>query len=341
MPEQHVAALEALAELRDEPVMLNPSQKHHYKAPPPDKQVRPLTRWEARGGFLTPDEDRLACAVFGAGILMIHVLGGILGMPSTTRAQRMKKVAPSPRGSGDADANAADQKTLATIDSPTKAPAPLSLIKQRRGAQASSAGKSPSPNPSGSAAASAMPWWWAPVTAWFDRVEWVGRVLQVSLPPGKPCITQRLLVDVFKGVTLPFLVFLMWWTKNYSITATLYTALHGSYGLLWCIKSSVFPDPQWERPLTPLSAIITCSWLAGYWVAGLLVVCGRLDHTSSAEAVPWRLGVCTFIYVIGVVMMMCADTQKYFILTLRQGLITEGYDGYLYYAKTDGFELLC
>jgi hypothetical protein len=45
VPEQHVLAMEALADLRDEPVMLNPdpSHKHHYKTPPPDKRVRPLT----------------------------------------------------------------------------------------------------------------------------------------------------------------------------------------------------------------------------------------------------------------------------------------------------------
>ena len=62
----HTGALEALAELRDEPVMLEPSAGHHYKPRPPDKAARPLTRWERRGAFVTPEEDRLACCWFAA-----------------------------------------------------------------------------------------------------------------------------------------------------------------------------------------------------------------------------------------------------------------------------------
>jgi len=39
----------------------------------------------------------------------------------------------------------------------------------------------------------------------------------------------------------------------------------------------------------------------------------------------WRVGVSAFMYAIGVVLMMAADTQKYYMLQLRQGLITEGW----------------
>ena len=316
-------ALEALAELRDEPVMLNPSVSHHYKPPPPKRKVRPLGRWEPRGGFLSPEEEQIACAGFVGAILCIHLVGAALGMPATTRSQRMRVVAIAPVGSPQREqANG----RLAVPSQHTGPAQALSLAKKRRAGGGTGASASPSPSPVDPAAAgnswtndSQNGWLWRAYTAWFDRVEWTARVLQVSLPPGPPCINQRLLIDFCKGATLPLLVGLMWWTKNYSSAATTIAALHGSYGLLWCVKSQIFPDPQWDRRVTVVSAIVTCSWLVGYWGAGFLVIAGQLVLS------PLRQGIAIMMYVLGVVLMMCADTQKYFMLSLRRGLIVEGW----------------
>ncbi len=310
-------ALEALAELRDEPVMLNPSLSHHYKPPPPQRIVRALGRWEPRGGFLTPDEERVACAGFVGVILCIHLVGAVLGMPATTRSARMRVVAIAPAGSPQRD----QWRQRAPV-----AARGLSLAKKRRPAGGAGPSASPSPSRTDPAAAAesnrgddAHGWWWRAYTGWFDRVEWAARVLQVSLPPGPACITQRLLIDCGKGATLPVMLWLMWWTKNYSNAATLVTALHGSYGLLWCVKSQIFPDPQWDRQVTVLSAIVTCSWLVGYWGAGFFVIAGQLQLS------PLRQAIAIMMYVFGVVLMMCADTQKYFMLSLRRGLVVEGW----------------
>ena len=43
-------------------------------------------------------------------------------------------------------------------------------------------------------------------------------------------------INSFKGGTLPFCLALMKYSNNYSMSAYLITALHGSYGLLWCLK---------------------------------------------------------------------------------------------------------
>ena len=316
------ARLEALAELRDEPVMLNPSTSHHYKPPPPKRQVRPLTRWEPRGGFLTPAEERLACAGFVGAIACIHLVGALLGMPATTRAQRMRVVAVSPGPTvvtGGGDSPQQPRRRDHHQQQSDQRPGTLSLIKKRRAAAAAAA-SSHSPSPSSRAhSTNAGGWLWAACTAWFDRVEWTGRVLQVAMPPGRPCIKQRVVIDAFKGATLPWLVWMMWWCKNTSSSAVVISALHGSYGLLWCMKSQIFPDPSWERPVTVLSAIINGCWLAGYWGAAFLIIAGRLELS------PLRMGISIVLYVVGVVMMMCADTQKYYMLSLRRGLIVEGW----------------
>ena len=318
LPSPAPEALEALAELRDEPVMLNPTLSHHYKPPPPQRTVRPLSRWEPRGGFLTAEEERLACSFFVGAILCIHLVGAALGMPATTRSARMRTVAVAPVGS---------PQRLIPVGQASSAQA-LALPKKRR-VVGGAAGPSPSPSPSPADPAAVgadssrgndgHTCWWRAYTVWFDRVEWTARVLQVSLPPGPACITQRWLIDGCKGATLPVMLWLMWWTKNQSNAATLVTTLHGSYGLLWCLKSQIFPDPQWDRRVTALSAIVTCSWLVGYWGAGFLVIAGQLQLS------PLRQAVATMMYVFGVVLMMCADTQKYFMLSLRRGLIVEGW----------------
>ena len=48
---------------------------------------------------------------------------------------------------------------------------------------------------------------------------------------------------------------LMRYFNNYSTTAYLYAAMHGSYGLLWLLKDTTFPDPGWQRKATILSGV--------------------------------------------------------------------------------------
>jgi protein-S-isoprenylcysteine O-methyltransferase Ste14 len=56
-----------------------------------------------------------------------------------------------------------------------------------------------------------------------------------------------------------------------------------------------------------------------YWLAPVLIV------TQRIEAPLWLLGTATLTYVLGVVVMMGSDAQKYFVLKARRGLITDGF----------------
>jgi hypothetical protein len=55
-------------------------------------------------------------------------------------------------------------------------------------------------------------------------------------------IPARYLINFQKGATLPFLLILMYYFQNFSLGAWMYTALHGSYGILWCVKDVWFGD---------------------------------------------------------------------------------------------------
>ncbi len=127
-------------------------------------------------------------------------------------------------------------------------------------------------------------------------------------------------INVQKGGTLLFVLALMAATGNWGTTAWVYTALHGSYGLVWLLKDRLFPDPSWEKRVTLGGAFMAWATVLGpYWLAPWLLV------TSGLEAPPWRIGVSVLAYALGVVLMMGADAQKFFTLKARRGLITDGF----------------
>jgi hypothetical protein len=69
-------------------------------------------------------------------------------------------------------------------------------------------------------------------------------------------------INFQKAGTFLFLLALIAWYDNMSTGVWIYTAMQGSYGLVWILKDTAFPDPGWQRRLT-----IQCV----YWRAGLVL----------------------------------------------------------------------
>ena len=131
-------------------------------------------------------------------------------------------------------------------------------------------------------------------------------------------------INFQKGGTVVFLALLMAWYGNTSTAAWIYLALHGGYGLAWLLKDLTFPDPSWQQRVTiggGLAAFFTV--LAWYWLFGWLLISGASDpHYPLAEG-PW-FALCIALCLLGTVIMIAADAQKYYTLRLRPGLITDG-----------------
>lgn len=127
-------------------------------------------------------------------------------------------------------------------------------------------------------------------------------------------------INLQKGGTLPFVLFLMWRYDVWTATAWTYAALHGSYGLAWLLKDRVFPDPNWEKRVTFGGAFVMWALVLGpYWIAPFLITSRNIERPA------WVLGVATIVYVVGVLLMMGSDGQKYFTLKVKRGLITDGF----------------
>lgn len=156
----------------------------------------------------------------------------------------------------------------------------------------------------------------AALTTWLKFRDW----LSDDILGGPKVLKASWVINAQKGGTLPFVLVLMWAYDCWTPTAFTYLALHGSYGLCWLLKDAAFPDPNWEKRVTFAGAFFMWAGaLALYWISPWLIVSRRI------EAPTWLLGVATLVYVMGVVIMMGSDAQKYFTLKAKRGLITDGF----------------
>jgi protein-S-isoprenylcysteine O-methyltransferase Ste14 len=130
---------------------------------------------------------------------------------------------------------------------------------------------------------------------------------------------QRHFIDSHKGVTfLAVLLLMAVYDQWHNPTAWVYLALHGTYGLLWVLKSRFFPDRQWERPTGLGYGLVIWAGLTLYWIAPWLLT------SRSAEAPAWYLAMCISLYAFGIFFHFASDMQKHTALRLRPGLISDG-----------------
>ena len=108
-----------------------------------------------------------------------------------------------------------------------------------------------------------------------------------------------------------------------STAAWIYLAMHGSYGLVWVMKDVAFPDPNWQKRITIGSSALVFGVLALYWSFGWLLISGIAQPHYPLPAAAWFC-LCISLCILGCVIMIGADAQKYFTLRVRRGLITDG-----------------
>lgn len=144
--------------------------------------------------------------------------------------------------------------------------------------------------------------------------------MSIDLGGGPRLLKMSWGINLQKGGTMLFVLGLMVWFDNWTPAAWAYLALHGTYGLCWLLKEAVFPDPGWQRRVTFGGALMSWVMVLGpYWAIPYLLI------SSGTEASMARITFATVLHTLGVVTMMGADTQKYFVLRARRGLITDGW----------------
>ena len=125
---------------------------------------------------------------------------------------------------------------------------------------------------------------------------------------------QSFFIDTHKGITLPVMLVLFALTDQLdNPTAMVYLALHGTYGILWVLKSRLFPDKQWEQPVSWWYGLVNWGALTLYWIPGWIIA------TGNVQAPAWLLGLAAGVYTLGIFYHFVADMQKHVSLQLRPG----------------------
>ena len=126
-------------------------------------------------------------------------------------------------------------------------------------------------------------------------------------------------INLHKSLTFVVVLSLMAFYDNFTLAAWVYLALHGTYGIMWLIKDSLYPDQQWEQEVPVATGIIAFMPISLYWVAPFILI-----SSGVQPSVPLISAAIT-INITGVFLHYGSDAQKYFTLKYKKGLITEGF----------------
>jgi protein-S-isoprenylcysteine O-methyltransferase Ste14 len=164
--------------------------------------------------------------------------------------------------------------------------------------------------------------------SWAARIDQFNRWLLHDLGGGPRPLKFSWVINFQKAGTFPVLGLMMLYYKDRTPAATstaafVYLALHGAYGLAWWIKDLAFPDPNWQVRITLPASFLTALSLSVYWAFGWLLISGTSAARYPLDAGLWYC-LCISVCLIGCVVMIAADAQKYFTLKLRPGLICDG-----------------
>ncbi|MBN2549953.1 MAG: DUF1295 domain-containing protein [Anaerolineales bacterium] len=131
---------------------------------------------------------------------------------------------------------------------------------------------------------------------------------------------QKFFIDTNKGVTAIIILIMMavfnQWNNS---TAWIYLALHGTYGILWVLKSNIFPDQSWEQKVSLGFGVVSWLALCLYWTAPWIIT------SQAVQAPAWLQAFCISLFALGLFLHFASDMQKHASLKLNPGvLITDG-----------------
>lgn len=137
---------------------------------------------------------------------------------------------------------------------------------------------------------------------------------------------QKHFIDFHKGITFIYILILISCYNAFdNITIWLYLGLHGTYGILWVMKSFIFPDKAWDQKTNLAYGLFILLGLSLYWVSPWLIVSGYFNDGDMIIIPNWLVSVVIFMFGFGVFLHFSSDMQKHTTLKLNPGkLISDG-----------------
>jgi len=137
---------------------------------------------------------------------------------------------------------------------------------------------------------------------------------------------QKHFINFHKGITFLYILALInYYDASDNITIWIYLGLHGTYGILWIIKSLTFPDKSWEQKTNLIYGFIILFGLSLYWISPWIIVSGYFNNDYMITVPNWLISIAIFLFGLGVFFHFSSDMQKYTALKLNPGnLISDG-----------------
>lgn len=137
---------------------------------------------------------------------------------------------------------------------------------------------------------------------------------------------QKHFIDFHKGITFLYILILInCYDAFNNITIWIYLGLHGTYGILWVMKSLIFPDKSWEQKTNLIYGLTILFGLSLYWVSPWIIVSGYFNAGQMVVVPNWLISIVIFLFGLGVFLHFSSDMQKYTALKLNPGnLISDG-----------------
>ena len=126
-------------------------------------------------------------------------------------------------------------------------------------------------------------------------------------------------INLHKFATSAVVLGLMAVYQNFTLAPWIYLALHGTYGIMWLIKDSLYPDRQWEQEVSLGTGLVVFVFLISYWVAPFILI------TSGVQPSAPLIAIAIATNLFGVFLHYNKKAKKYFTLKYKKGLITEGF----------------
>ena len=138
---------------------------------------------------------------------------------------------------------------------------------------------------------------------------------------------QKHFIDTHKGATPLFIIFLLLTYEpvdTIRLHGHIYLALHGTYGILWVLKSIYFPDRSWEKETGFMYGLLIWAGLSLYWISPYVIVSGMELGRIYVINSYWLLSGIICIYVLGIFFHFCSDMYKDTFIKLKPGTLISG-----------------
>lgn len=131
-------------------------------------------------------------------------------------------------------------------------------------------------------------------------------------------LKHKFYIDTHKGANaVAILALIAAYDAWHNETAWIYLALHGTYGLLWILKSKLFGDKNWEQEVDLSLGLGTWLALTAYWIGPWVIV------RDDLHAAPWLLALCVAMWGLGVFLHFASDMQKHSHMKLAPGTLLQ------------------